>query len=98
MQTMEEFVKQFEDHRVLKAVDDTTIIGSVRAKEQDGTCYIEKLMVHPNYQNQGIGRQLMHSIEGLYPNCRYELFTGSKSEKNIRLYEKLGYKCTANAN
>ena len=90
-QTMEEFVLQFRDHIILKAVEDMTIIGSVRAKKLDKTCYIGKLMVHPGCQNQGIGKQLMHSIEGLYPHCRYVLFTGSKSEKNIRLYEKLGY-------
>lgn len=71
---------------------DDAIIGSVRANERDGTCYIGKLMVNPNYQNKGIGKMLMNAIEGLFPNSRYELFTGSKSEKNIAVYEKLGYK------
>ncbi len=71
---------------------DETIIGSVRANDQDGTCYIGKLIVHPNHQNKGIGKMLMNAIEGLFQKSRYELFTGSKSEKNIALYEKLGYK------
>jgi len=84
--------KQFANHIVLKAVVDETIMGSVRANEQDRTCCIGKLMVHPKHQNQGIGRKLMNSIEGLFPKLRYELFTGNKSEKNISLYEKLGYK------
>lgn len=35
---------------------------------------------------------LMHAIETAFESVkRFELFTGSKSEKNLRLYEKLGY-------
>lgn len=92
VQTLEQLKKQFEDHIILKAVVVDTIIGSVRANDQDGTCYIGKLMVNPNHQNKGIGKMLMNAIEGLFPKSRYELFTGNKSEKNIVLYEKLGYK------
>lgn len=91
VQSLEQFQTQFNDHVVLKAVFYETIIGSVRAIEKNCTCYIGKLMVHPNHQNQGIGSRLMNAIEGLFPKSRYELFTGSKSTKNIRLYEKLGY-------
>jgi len=91
VQTLEELQKQFENHIILKATIDETIIGSVRANDQDGTCCIGKLMVHPSHQNKGIGKLLMNAIEDLFPKYRYELFTGSKSEKNIALYEKLGY-------
>ncbi len=49
-------------------------------------------MVHPEKQGQGIGTQLLAAIENEYPQQRYELFTSSKSKKNIELYEKLGYK------
>jgi ribosomal protein S18 acetylase RimI-like enzyme len=92
VQTIEQLREQFATHVVLKAIVDKTIIGSVRAYEKDGTCYIGKLMINPNHQNKGIGKKLMDAIEGHFPKCRYELFTGSKSEKNISLYEKLGYK------
>jgi ribosomal protein S18 acetylase RimI-like enzyme len=92
VQTLEELKKQIIDYIVLKAVVDETIIGSVRAYEKNGTCYIGKLMVHPDHQNKGIGKKLMDAIENLFPTSRYELFTGSRSEKNIGLYEKLGYK------
>lgn len=91
VQTLEQLQKQFEDHMILKAVVDDSIVGSIRAIGQDGTCFIGKLMVNPSYQNKGIGKMLMNAIEGLFPKSRYELFTGSKSEKNIALYEKLGY-------
>lgn len=77
-----------------KAVQNKKIIGSVRAVEIDSkTCYIGRLIVHPDFQNQGIGTRLMNEIENIFNDCeRFELFTGYTSKKNLRLYGKLGYK------
>jgi ribosomal protein S18 acetylase RimI-like enzyme len=68
-------------------------VGSVRANQDgNGTCYIGRLIVHPDYPKRGIGTQLMYEIETIYNHAqRFELFTGSRSQDNIRLYEKLGY-------
>jgi predicted N-acetyltransferase YhbS len=91
-QTLEQLQLQFNDHIVLRAVVNDRIVGSVRAMERDGTCFIGKLIVDPDYQNQGIGKLLMRHIEAQFPHARYELFTGFKSIRNIALYEKLGYR------
>lgn len=92
-QTLAEVVSEFQKGIVLKAIDDNnTIIGSVRAYYENDTVYIGKLMVHPHKQGQGIGTQLLAAIEKEYPQQRYELFTSSRSKKNIELYEKSGYK------
>ncbi len=92
-QTLAEVESEYQKGVVLKAVDaNNTIIGSVRAYYDNNTVYIGKLMVHPEKQGQGIGTQLLVAIENEYPQQRYELFTSSKSKKNIELYEKLGYK------
>ena len=92
-QTIEEVCDEYEKGTILKAVDDAgTIIGSVRAYQENRTVYIGKLMVHPNMQKQGLGTKLLLAIEQEYPNQKYELFTSTKSISNIRLYEKLGYK------
>nr|WP_319397644.1 GNAT family N-acetyltransferase [uncultured Carboxylicivirga sp.] len=78
---------------VIKAEKNGQIIGSVRADLVDNICKIGKLIVKPDFQNQGIGKSLMTTIEKLFDNCLiYELFTGDKSEKNLKLYRKLGYK------
>ena len=90
-QTLEEIIIQFKDHIILKAVLDGKIIGTVRAYEQNGTCYIGKLAVQPEMQNQGIGTKLMQEIEKQYNPQRYELFVGSESDNNIHLYKKIGY-------
>lgn len=91
-QTLDELKHEYEYAAFLKAVDkNDVIIGSVRAYAENDTVYIGKLIVHPNHQNQGIGTKLLHEIEKKFPGYRYELFTSSKSIKNIMLYEKLGY-------
>ncbi|MBO4524537.1 MAG: GNAT family N-acetyltransferase [Ruminococcus sp.] len=91
-QTLDEVVEEFNSGIILKMVDDkNTIIGSVRAKESDGTVYIGKLMVHPNHRHKGYGTMLLSEIEKCFPDKRYELFTSTRSLDNIRLYQKLGY-------
>ena len=92
-QTLVEVENEYQRGIILKALnEDKTIIGSVRAFCDNGTVYIEKLMVHPSKQGQGIGTQLLFEMEKQYPKQRYELFTSTRSEKNLALYKKLGYK------
>ena len=93
-QTLPEITAQFSDHVFIKVLGGGTIIGSVRAYQNDqGTCFIGRVIVHPDYQNRGIGTQIMHAIEEHFPIAqRFELFTGTKSERNLHFYQKLGYK------
>ena len=91
-QTLGEVYDDFNKGVILKAIDENgVIIGSVRAYQDTGTVYIGKLMVHPDMQNKGIGTRLLLEIENVYPNQRFELFTSTRSIRNIKLYEKLGY-------
>ena len=90
-QTPDELRDEFRSGVILKMTKDGRIIGSVRAREQDGTVYIGKLMVHPDYQRRGYGSQLLADIEACFPGMRYELFTSTRSTDNLRLYQKCGY-------
>ena len=91
-QTIEDVKTEFEKGTFLKAVDEGgNIVASVRALSEKGTLFIGKLIVHPDLQGQGIGTKLLNEIERICPSKRYELFTSTKSERNIKLYERLGY-------
>jgi len=91
-ETIEEVTEEYNNGTILKMVSGEMIIGSVRAHELNGTVYIGKLMVHPDYRRNGFGSMLLDEIEKHYPGKRYELFTSTRSEDNIRLYQKHGYK------
>ena len=49
--------------------------------------------VEPQLHGRGIGRRLLRHIEQVTaPIERYELFTGHRSDRNLRLYERAGYR------
>jgi ribosomal protein S18 acetylase RimI-like enzyme len=93
-QTLENLTAEFKYCTFLKASIANAIVGSVRAYNKDDTCHISKLIVLPDYQNKGIGKALMNEIENQFKNIvnRYELFTGSRDQRNQHLYSQLGYK------
>lgn len=92
-QTIEEIREEFKTYIFLKAVSEHSIIGSVRARIVGNTCHIGRLIVHPEWQNRGIGTRLLTEVEVISRAVpRFELFTGSHSVKNLYLYRKLGYK------
>lgn len=92
-QTIEEVEEEFRSGIILKMVtEEGSIIGSVRAHEQNGTAYIGKLMVHPEYRGHGLGSVLLSEIERYFMGSGYELFTSTRSKDNIRLYQNAGYK------
>ena len=73
------------------------LIGSVRARIDDvsGTAAIGRLVVHPEFQGRGIGSELLKAMEAACAGvARFELFTGSRSEATIRLYQRHGYTVT----
>ena len=91
-QTLDEVRREYKEGIVLKAVDErNVIIGSVRAYSEKGTLFIGKLIVHPQYQGQGLGTKLLGEIERRSPHPRYESFTSSSSVRNIALYDLLNY-------
>ncbi|MEU1042731.1 GNAT family N-acetyltransferase [Streptomyces sp. NPDC005551] len=72
------------------------VVASVRGTvDADGTARIGKLIVHPRMQRHGLGGRLLSAIEtrlGADGAAKsYQLFTGHRSEHNLRLYRKHGY-------
>jgi ribosomal protein S18 acetylase RimI-like enzyme len=97
IQTIDEMEKDLRQQVAFKVTIDGRLVGSVRGFLQDGTCHIGRLIVHPEFQNRGIGTTLMSSIEQQFSEVnRFELFTGNRSERNLYLYQKLGYRIFRN--
>jgi ribosomal protein S18 acetylase RimI-like enzyme len=99
VQTYESIAREYDTSLFLKYVPDGRIIGSVRGYLDDGNrCQVCRLIVDPEYQNRGIGKELMGALEGFFADCDgYALFTGSGgyNEKTISFYRRLGYAVTS---
>ena len=93
VQTLESMLADFDTQRILAAKIGSEIVGSVRACASEAGCRIGRLIVHPRLRRQGLGSELMRRIEEDFPDVRrYELFTGHRSEGNLRLYDRIGYR------
>jgi ribosomal protein S18 acetylase RimI-like enzyme len=91
-QSIDSMSKDFKEYTFLKAVYKNKIIGSVKGRQTPEYCWIGRLIVHPDFQNNGIGKRLMLEIEKEFSIAtQFMLCTGCKSFKNIKLYESIGY-------
>ena len=91
-QTLDDLRSEFGHRLFLKAVNGGLVVGSVRAHTEGDTCHVGRLIVHPDRQGRGLGTNLMHEVESRFPEAHcFELFTGKRNVRNLRLYERLGY-------
>ena len=70
------------------------MVGAVRARHDGGLLLVGRIAIAPDVQGEGVGSQLLAAVEdrGRELGCtEAELFTGSLSEANLRLYEREGY-------
>lgn len=87
-----ETLRAIRDQYVLMALQGGRLVGAVRARMAGGTCHVGRLVVWPQWRGRGVGTKLMRELEARIPEAgRFEIFTGHKSARNIRLYERLGY-------
>jgi ribosomal protein S18 acetylase RimI-like enzyme len=90
-QTLDELEAELRDAYGWVARVDGRLVGAIRAREQDGLLLIGRIAIAPDQQGEGIGQALLEAAESSSSAEQAELFTGSLSEANIRLYERCGY-------
>jgi len=73
------------------------LVGSVRGRMDDvghEVWDVGRLMVAPDLRGRGLGRWLLEYAESAAPPGarRITLFTGARSQENLRLYRRAGYR------
>jgi GNAT superfamily N-acetyltransferase len=88
--TVQEWVERTDVHTLRRG---PRLIGAVRLERNGERCEIGRLMVAPDLQGRGIGRWLLEHAEAQVPaDVRHlDLYTGARSEGNIRMYTAAGY-------
>ena len=91
-QTLAEVEAELRAGDGLTARIDGRLVGAIRfVEDDDGVLLIGRIAIAPDSQGEGIGRSLLEAAERSSSAEVAELFTGSLSEANIRLYESVGY-------
>lgn len=93
-QTLDELAAELDDNLGCVALDGPRMVGAVRAKRSGDLLLVGRLVVAPDQAGRGIGSRLLASVEqrgAAAGAAAAELFTGSLSEANLRLYEREGY-------
>ena len=91
-QTLDELADDWRKGIMLKAVNEGgPIIGTVRGHMAPDGFYIGRLAVQPQWQGRGCGSALLEAMIARAEPNRLVLFTSTKSERNLRLYEKFGF-------
>lgn len=90
-QTLGEVEAELRSTSGLAARIDGRLVGAIRYTEAEGVLLIGRIAIAPDVQGQGVGRALLEAAERSSSAAEAELFTGSLSEANIRLYESCGY-------
>lgn len=67
------------------------LVGALSCREADDVLLIGRIAIAPDMQGEGIGRRLLARAESESRAAEAELFTGSLSEANLRLYRSCGY-------
>ncbi|TQJ31714.1 GNAT family N-acetyltransferase [Microbacterium sp. SLBN-146] len=94
-QSLEELESELADNLGCVAVMGERVVGAARARASDDLLLVGRIAIAPDVQGGGLGSTLLEAVEerGRKNGCREaELFTGSLSEANLRLYSKLGYR------
>ena len=85
-QILNEMILEIESQYVLKCVVNDRIVGSVRAYMAEETCFICKLIVHPKFQNQGIGTKLLKEIENHFNHTKLSSYSPAIKARRIFIY------------
>lgn len=96
VQTLEELDAELRTARGWVARIGGRLVGAIRVREDEDAdlLLIGRLAIAPDMQGSGIGRALLEAAEQHSHAAEAELFTGVRSEANIRLYESCGYRRT----
>lgn len=75
------------------------LVGAVRGRQEGTHWHVGRLMVAPDLAGRGLGTALLRLIESCAPAdvTEFVLFTGARSLRNHRTYERAGYRLASSA-
>jgi ribosomal protein S18 acetylase RimI-like enzyme len=92
-QTLDDVLADLGTHATFVAVHGGRLVACGRVRVADRVGHVGRLGVVPDLQGRGLGGRMLDTVEGHAADGvdRFALFTGSRSEDNLRWYRGRGY-------
>ncbi len=82
---------------VVSAWVKNNLVGIARCISDDvSICYLQDILINPNFQKQGIGRKLLTICLERFKDVKTKILLTDDEEKQRLFYESFGYKNTRN--
>ncbi len=76
--------------------DDHRLVGIVRGLSDDASVfYLQDIIVHPDYQGKGHGKELLEHILDRFAHVRQKVLLTDDEVRQHRLYSSVGYRDVA---
>lgn len=96
LETLEHLCQEFRRCTIYKVQNtEGQIIGSIRGNVANGSLWMGRLMVHPDFQGHGIGRFMFCEIQRLMPHRRAWFWACQQMAKTYNFYLRQGFQPTA---
>jgi len=80
---------------VVSAWSEDQLIGLARGLSDDVSIfYLQDILVHPEFQQKGVGRQLLSNCLERFEHVRMKVLLTENEEKQIRFYKAMDFKNT----
>ncbi|MPW44622.1 GNAT family N-acetyltransferase [Acinetobacter guerrae] len=87
------------DAAILLLLQQKQLVGCVHVQKNEDAGYIGMLTIHPNFQNQGIGKQLLQAAEHYliekYSVSCFKMSVLSVRSELLAFYQRRGYEVTS---
>lgn len=78
--------------KILAAYKEDTVIGIIRVVgDGSSIIYIQDIVIHPEYQRQGIGTKLLQTMLEIYKDVYQKVLLTEHTEKTIQFYRSVGF-------
>jgi len=80
---------------VVTAWNGETLVGLARCISDDvSICYLQDILIHPEFQRHGIGRKLLSNCLERFAHVRMKVLITDDEERQKLFYKSLGFKNT----
>ena len=77
---------------IVRMENQAVLIGLARVISDDvSIAYIQDVLVHPQHQGRGVGKQLMKMVLERYTHVRQKVLLTDDRPEQLRFYESLGF-------